>query len=257
VAGRLFDRRRDKDDDTSPLVLNSLAAKALGFASDAAALGQTVEMVTPYATVRKQVIGIAPEIRYRSLRSPPGPLAYELWTASVTLNIRASGDTRAAEQQVRRLWARYFPDALLEVRTAGQVIANSYDEDARMAKLLGLATAIALAIAAFGTYVLAAHAVQRRGKEIVLRKLHGARPADIGWLVAREAGVLVLAAAVFAMPLAGVMVERYLAGFVERAPIGWWTLLAGLAATALIAACAVARHAAVAMRMRPADALRA
>ena len=256
VAGRLFDRHRDKDDDPVPVVLNSLAARALGFATDAEAIGQTVEMVTPDATIRKQVIGIAPEIRYRSLRAQPGPLAYELWTASVTLNIRAAGDIRGAESQVRRLWSKYFPDAVLEVRSAGQVMADSYAEDARMAKLLGLATAIALVIAAFGTYVLAAHAVQRRSKEIVLRKLHGALPRDIGWLVAREAGLLVLAAALIAVPLAGIAIERYLAGFVERAPIVWWTLFGALAATAIVAAAAVCRHAWIAMHMRPASALR-
>ncbi|KQZ39792.1 FtsX-like permease family protein [Duganella sp. Root1480D1] len=255
VAGRLFERSRDKDDDPSLVVLNSLAARALGFATDAEAIGQTVEMVTPEATIRKQVIGIAPQIRYRSLREQPGPLAYELWTASVTLNIRTSGDIRAAELQVRQLWSKYFPDDMLEVRSASQVMADSYAEDARMAKLLGLATAIALAIAAFGTYVLAAYAVQRRSKEIVLRKLHGASPRDIGWLVAREAGALVLAAAVIAIPLAGVAIERYLAGFVERAPIAWWTLPGALAATAIVAAAAVARHAWIAMCMHPASAL--
>ncbi len=257
VAGRLFDSRRDKDDDPSLIVLNSRAARALGFATEADALGQTVEMVTPDATIRKQVIGIAPEIRYRSLRTAPSPLAYELWTASVTLNVRAAGDPRMAERQLRRLWAKYFPDALLEVRSAGQVIAESYAEDARMAKLLGLATAMALAIAAFGTYVLAAHSVQRRSKELVLRKLHGARPRDIGWLVARETGGLLLAAAGIAVPMAVLAIERYLSGFVERAPLAWWPLYAALAATALIASAAVARHALIAMRLRPAAALRA
>jgi len=257
VAGRLFDRNRDRDDDPSLIVLNAHAARALGFTTDAEALGQTVEMVTPDATIRKQVIGIAPEIRYRSLRSPSGPMAYELWTAAVTLNVRASGDPRRAEQQLRQLWVKYFPDALLEVRSAVQVIADSYAEDVRMAKLLGLATAIALAIAAFGIYVLAAHSVQRQSKEIVLRKLHGARPRDIGWLVAREIGRLLLVAAALAIPLAILAIERYLAGFVERAPFAWWTLCAALAATAIITAAAAGRHALIAMRMRPATALRA
>jgi putative ABC transport system permease protein len=257
VAGRLFDRRRDNEDDPGLVVLNSLAARALGFATDADALGQTVEMVTPEATIRKQVIGIAPELRFRSLHTAPGPLAYELWTASVTLNIRAAGDVRAAEQQVRQMWVKHFPDALLEVRSATQVMGDSYAEDARMAKLLGMATAIALAIAAFGTYVLSAHSVQRRSKEIVLRKLHGAGPPEIDWLVFCEAGVLVLASAVLALPLAGVAIERYLAGFVERTPLAWWALLAALAATAAVAGGAVIRHAWIAMRLRPAAVLRA
>jgi len=40
----------------------------------------------------------------------------------------------------------------------------------------------------FGVYVLAADAVQRRTKEIALRKLFGTRRRDIGKLVAKEIG---------------------------------------------------------------------
>jgi putative ABC transport system permease protein len=98
--------------------------------------------------------------------------------------------------------------------------------------------------------------VQRRAKEFVLRKLHGARRRDIGLLLAREFGALVLLAAVFALPLAALGIERYLAGYVERAPVGWWTIGGALAATALVVCLAVVRHAILAMQAKPADALR-
>ncbi len=143
------------------------------------------------------------------------------------------------------------------IERAGDIIAANYAEEARISGLLGVAAAIALAIAAFGTYVLAAHTVQRRAREIVLRKLHGARPGQVALLVVRETGVLAAAAAAVALPLAWLGIERYLSQYVERAPIGAWTLLAALAATLLVAALAVGRHAWIAMRMRPAAALRA
>jgi ABC-type antimicrobial peptide transport system permease subunit len=111
-------------------------------------------------------------------------------------------------------------------------------------------------MAAFGTYVLAAHTVQRRSKEIVMRKLHGARRRDIGKLVVREIGALTLVSALVALPLAAIAIERYLASFVEHAPIGYWTLAFALASTLVVAMLAVARQAWMAMRMMPADALR-
>ncbi|MGZ8289654.1 MAG: ABC transporter permease [Telluria sp.] len=139
---------------------------------------------------------------------------------------------------------------------ASDILAVNYADDARMAKLLAVATSIALAIAAFGTYVLSAHTVQRRSKEIVLRKLHGARRRDIGKLVLREIGALTLVAAVIGLPLAAVAIQRYLASYVEHAPIGYWTMLFALASTLAIALAAVARQAWIAMRMAPSDALR-
>jgi len=42
VAGRLFDARIDKEDDPVPIILNAVAARALGFPSAEAALGQTL-----------------------------------------------------------------------------------------------------------------------------------------------------------------------------------------------------------------------
>ena len=172
------------------------------------------------------------------------------------VTIRAAGQRADAERALRKVWSQHLPNAVLRTHPAGDILALNYADDARMAKLLAIATGIALSIAAFGTYVLSAHTVQRRAKEIVLRKLHGASRTDIGVLVAREIGALALVAALIALPLAAVAIERYLSAYVEHAPIGYWTLLAALAATLATALTAVARHACIAMRMTPADALR-
>jgi ABC-type antimicrobial peptide transport system permease subunit len=98
--------------------------------------------------------------------------------------------------------------------------------------------------------------VQRRAREIVLRKLYGADGGDVALLVLREIGALCLAGALIALPVAALVIARHLSTYVERAPIGYWTLLAALGATLLVALAAVARHARIAMRMRPAAALR-
>ena len=158
---------------------------------------------------------------------------------------------------VRDLWPRYFPDAIIHTQRASAILAANYADESRLSTLLIIATAIALAIAAFGTYVLSATTVQRRAREIVLRKLHGARGGDIGLLVVRETGVLVLVAAIIGLPLAALAIQRYLAGYVAHAPGGYWTLLLSLAMTVIVALLAIARQARVAMRMAPADALRA
>lgn len=89
-----------------------------------------------------------------------------------------------------------------------------------------------------------------------MRKLHGARRRDIGKLVVSEIGALTLVSALVGLPLAAVAIERYLATYVEHAPIGYWTMLFALFSTLAVAMVAVSRQAWVAMRMRPAEALR-
>lgn len=257
AAGRLFDPRRDRDDDPAPLVLNAEAARLLGFPEPARALGETVLFRDwDGKTSPRRVIGIAPPLRFQSLREPPRPVAFELSTGGSTLTVRSALPPVQVDALVRKLWPRWFPDALPRIHRAGDILERNYADDARLARLLAIAAGIALALAAAGCYTLSAHTVQRRSKEIVLRKLHGASGGAVGLLVLRETGMLALLGAVAGLPVAALVIERYLAGYVERAPAGQWALPCALAATALVALAAAGRHAWLAMRVAPAQALR-
>ena len=260
VVGRLFDSKIDHEDNSVPIVINAIATRQLGFASPEQAVGQTLlfrSMAngTP-ALITKRIVGIAPEIRFYSLREAPGAIAYELWSNSATLTVRASGSIADAERAAQLVWPKYFPNSVLEMKPAKEIYAANYADDARLAKLLALSTAIAMIIAAFGVYVLAADAVQRRTKEIALRKLFGTRRRDIGKLVAKEIGAVILLSAVLALPLAAIAIARYLATYTERTPLAFWALAFALLVSLTTAAIAGARQAWIAMTLKPAAALR-
>jgi putative ABC transport system permease protein len=259
-AGRLFDARIDKDDDTVPIVLDPIAARKLGYATPEQAVGQILLLRGMdhgvHSLIPKRVIGIAPEIRFYSLRQAPGATAYELWTSGATLTIRASGSSAGVERAVRAVWPRYFPDAILEMRSVKDVYAANYSDDAKLSRLLAVSTAIAMIIAGFGAYVLAADSVQRRTREIALRKLYGARRRDIVKLVAKEMSAIIGISCLIALPLSALAIARYLASYTEHAPIGAWTLVFALLATLITATLAGARHAWVAMTLRSSLALR-
>ncbi|NVE00592.1 ABC transporter permease [Massilia sp. BJB1822] len=261
VAGRLFEAGKDKENDSVPVVINALAARQFGFATPAEALGQTLLFRgegegQKDGMVSKRVVGIAPEIHFYSLREPSYPAAYELWTDGTTLSIRSALPLRQIERVVRRLWPAYFPNSVLEMRPAKDIYAANYDTDARVARMLTFATTIAFLIAGIGAYVLAADAVERRTREIALRKLFGAERAHIGRLVARELGVMVLLPALISLPLAAFIIAKFLASFAERAPIAYWAPVFALAIGLAMAALAGARQAWAAMGLNPAAALR-
>lgn len=247
LAGRLFDPALDGPGSMS-VVLNARAAIALGFASPEAAVGQMYDQ-------QRRIVGIAPDLRYRTLRQAPEPMAYSVNLEQDVLTVRASGPIPAVRAQMEALWARHFPNDLLDIEAAGAMFAANYSEDARLVRILASASLVATALASFGIYVLSAYSVKRRSREIVLRKLHGAGGSDIGRLMAREFGVLVGAGALVGLPLAWLATERYLSGFTERAPMGAWPLLFALACVGIVALAATARHTLVAVRMSPALAL--
>ncbi len=253
LYGKSFDPRLDPrdDKDTGGVMLNADAAIALGYATPEEAVGQLLP------TGGAQIVGIAPEIRYQGLHSPPKALIYRARPGSVVmLRISASISVAQAYDMIAPLWRRSFPNAILEIQTQQRILADRYAADARLMRILAISSLTAIALAAFGIYVLSAYSVQRSRREIVLRKLHGAAGSDIALMLAREFSVLVAAGAIIGLPLAALATQHYLASYTEHAPVGGWTLAAALLLAILVALLATTRHTLTAMRMSPALALK-
>ena len=244
LAGRLFSRKGEEG-----VVLNERAALALGFASKEAAVGQIVDG-------KLRVIGIAPDLRFNNLRQKPGPIIYRQNEDGGVLTVRVRGPLTDARPFIEALWQRHFPNDVPDIESAASVFAQNYADDLRQARLLALASLVATALACFGIYVLASYTIRRRAREFVLRKLHGATPRHIGLLVAREWLGLLGLGALLALAPAWLWTERYLAGYVERAPMGGWPLFIACAGVGLVALAGCARQAVAAMRVSPALALR-
>lgn len=260
LAGRLFDEKNEQDETNNELdgaiVLNSAAVRALGYASPEAAVGDILKTGSGDKLKAMRVIGIAPDVRHESLHLTPQPMAYRLRQNISVLTVRTSGGGAAVEEAADKLMRQYFPNDVIDIRRAQSYFAENYAEDLRLAKLLGLASVIAISIAAFGIYVLATYSVRRLSKQIVLRKLFGASYVDIAALVGREFVLLIAVGALVGLPLAMLANERYLSTFVEQAPIGAWTLLGALLVALVVTLASTMRHTVVAMKMPPALILR-
>jgi putative ABC transport system permease protein len=255
LAGREFLRGRDDTAEAAEgVVLSATATRLLGFAQPEAAVGQSIEVGTP--SRRQQVLGVVSDIRHQSPREMPQPIVYTLTPFMSVVTIRVSDSAAGVQREVQDLWPQFFPDEPLKMTRASTLLSARYADDVRLSKLLVTGAFIAVVIAAFGIYVLSAYSVQRLAREIVIRKLHGAGPFAIVRLVSRELIQVVLVSAVIALPIAGTVVQRYISGFVERAPEGAWPIVLALIAGFAVAALAAMRNVSVAMALRPVEALR-
>lgn len=256
LAGRLFDRKLDGDEKASVAILSARAANDLGYPTAQAAIGQIVTIGSGAAARAMRIVGVTPDIRFVSLRSVPKPIIYFPDLRSNILTVRFNGDMQELERQLEPLQTQYFPNSTVGMNRMQNFFTENYAEDLRLAKLLGLASLIAIAIAAFGIYVLSAYSVQRLTRQIVLRKLFGASRSAIGKLVGREFIAVIAIGALIGLPVAAWAIQRYLASFVERAPIGAWTLLAAMFIALLVTLISTLRHTTIAMQISPAQALR-
>jgi len=111
-------------------------------------------------------------------------------------------------------------------------------------------------IACLGLFGLAAYAVDRRTKEIGVRKILGASASRIVWLLSREFVIWILIANVLAWPGAYFIMRQWLKNFAYRTNIGVLVFIFSGALALLIALVTVSYHSIKAMLANPVDTLR-
>ncbi|MDC8759657.1 ABC transporter permease [Janthinobacterium fluminis] len=253
LAGRLFDAATDPAGRTGLIVLDAGAVAQLGFASPAAALGQVVTL----RDAPQRIVGVSAALLTQNVLAEHTPTIYELGRNTHTMIIKTAGGADAPQGALAALWRQHYPNHLLNVMPMRRLLAAPTRQIAPLLQILTLATGVAVALAAFGMYILSAFSLQRRAREIVLRKLFGAGPADIARLVGREFLLLIGVAAALSLPPAYFAGQSFLEECARQAPVGPWAALAALAGAVLVALLSSSRHTLAAMRVAPALALRA
>ncbi|HWH18197.1 MAG TPA: ABC transporter permease [Allosphingosinicella sp.] len=242
------------------VVVNELAAKQMGFATPAAALGRQVkvnQLPDEYGLLPVTIVGVAQDSRFRSLREPVEPTFYQDAGVYSSLAIRYdSPDPEALMRKVERVWEKLAPEVPFEGEFADDQLAELYRTDAARATTFGGFALLAVLIACLGLFGLAAFTAERRTKEIGIRKVFGARVRDIVKLLAWQFSKPVVIANLIAWPVAWWVMRDWLNSFDSRialtpAPF----LLAGVIALA-IAIGTIAGHAMKVARANPIHALR-
>ena len=226
------------------------------------ALGKGISVSGPDGELLR-VVGIARTAKYQSLAEDPRPYVYfpalqeDGW--GVTLHVRTDGapramlgTVRAAVEETQRGWT------VGSARTLEEQVAASLLPQRIASAVLGLFGVVALLLAAVGLYGVIAYAVTARTREIGVRVALGARGTDVLRLVLRQTGTLVGIGLLAGLPLAwgaARLLRALLLGTGSHAdPLPFLGAAALLAAVALLASVLPARRA---MRIDPAEALRA
>jgi putative ABC transport system permease protein len=242
------------------VVVNALAAKQMGFATPAAAIGRQIK-VRQYSEeigpLPATIVGVVQDSRFRSVRQPVEPMIFPDEGIYSTLIVRyASDDPRAVLAGVERTWKGLAPDVPFEGDFADAQLAQLYSIDQARGTTFAGFTLLAVAIACLGLFGLAAFTAERRTREIGIRKVFGARAADIVRLLAWQFSKPVVLANLIAWPIAWWVMRDWLNGFDARIGLGPGPfVLAGLLALA-IALGTISGHALRVARLNPIHALR-
>jgi putative ABC transport system permease protein len=206
----------------------------------------------PSPDVWRTVVGIVGDVRNDDIESPPLPMVYvplaQRPAREMTIAVRTAGDPLAHVAAAREAVAAVDPEQpIYDVKTMAQILDEDLRQSVVLIAILGLFAGVALALAAVGIYVVVAHAVAQRTHEIGVRMALGATIGDVLPLVMRQgfapvgAGLTVgIGAAIGASQL----LREILYGVTPTDAVTYGSVMAILAAVALVACLAPARRAA-------------
>jgi putative ABC transport system permease protein len=123
--------------------------------------------------------------------------------------------------------------------------------------LVNVALGLSIFISGIGLFGLTLFTVEKRAKEISIRKVLGASVANVLKLLSSEVVGLVGIAFIVATPVAWWLMNAWLQGFAFRVAIGWWVFVAAGAAAAGVALITVSLQAVRAATANPVRHLRA
>ena len=267
VAGRVFapdrsdelpstgEEREARRGRPPSIVLDRAAARALGWADPADAVG---ELVYGPGGGAHEIVGIVEPVPMSIRAGDTSGTAYVFGPSTNDLRIVriASDRVDAALAHIDETLKSVFPGQPPNRLFLDQLFEGYYRTfDIINRVLIGLAT-FALLISGIGLFGMASYLANRRTREIGIRKVQGATPASILRLMLWDFSKPVVWANLAAWPLVLIALDRYLSVFAERVEMTPLPFVLALIATWLLACLAVGACAWRAAKLHPAEALR-
>ena len=272
LAGRDFspdaadDERQFRFDATSAdvdrapvMIVDSVYARALGFATPDTALNQLVYAGAPGASSFPfEIVGVVAH-RPLSLTSNGSVAAAYVLNDELPLHVVriAGSDIEGTVARIDALLRARAPAAPISRRFVDDYFRGQYEPYARVSQIFTLLSGAALLIALLGLVAMAVQVTHRRLREVGVRKVLGATPNGIAWLLIRSFVQPVLIGGLLAWPVAQLATARYLNTFVDPIEQSPLIYLGALSLALVVGLLAIAAETLRAARKRPADILRA
>ena len=252
-TGRSFYRSRSTD--STAVLLNRAAVEAYGWDNPTSRQITAGDSATVYT-----VIGVTTDFHYESMHTQVAPAAFFLQDPSgrgrQPRNIYARlapGQTTDALGAMRATWTEIAGESLpFQYSFVDQTYDRLHRDVQRAGTLFSLFAGLAVVIACLGLFGLATYTVQRRRKEIGIRKALGATASQVVVLLSKQFVQLVAIAAIVALPLAYYTMQRWLQDFAYRTTVGADVLLGAAGLALLVALLTIGYHAFRAARLSPA-----
>lgn len=220
IAGKNFPRDFVPD-TTFRFIVNRSTLPQLGVSKDRPreAVGMRMKQFETNGTI----VGVTEDFHFRSLHHRITPISLVLypWASSfATLKVNTANLAESLSD-FADIWKQFAPDLDFDYLFLDDYLGRQYRAEQKFSRIAFSFTLLAIVIACLGLLGLTGYTVQKRSKEISVRKVLGASVPDILYLLTRQYIVLIGLALLFAVPVAWYLLLQWLQNFAYRAPVGW------------------------------------
>jgi putative ABC transport system permease protein len=241
-------------------ILNQSALRMLGISDPQEAIGKRfrINFHLPYLFPEGEVIGVVPDFHYTNLRSEERPMAIiSKKTFMHCFMIEVENDQLAAAiPEIKKTWEQINPGYPFQYSFMDETYRKVYEKEYSQMDLLLLFAAISLLLSSLGMFAMSSFNMQRRIKEIGIRKVNGARTWEIMLMLNRDFVQWVAVAFVIACPIAYYAMTEWLQNFAYKTELSWWIFALAGVFTLFIAIGTVSWQTFMAARRNPVEALR-
>lgn len=222
-------------DSARSVIFNEKARQLMG---EEFTMGQEVNI----AGRARKLIGVVENHHNTTLHSQISPLAYFIFPPGARVSpdnllIKLeTGQLASQLSQMEAIWGEFSGDPF-RYNFVDAAFAKAYHAERRFSTIVGFFTLIAIAISIVGLFGLVNFIVQRKLKEISIRRILGATEFHLMRLLGQDFLLVFIIALVLAIPIALHFITKWLDNFAYRTEVSGFML--GMAALCCLAISAI------------------
>jgi putative ABC transport system permease protein len=250
AKGRFFSR--EYSTDTSNYILNETAVRMMGLEKP---VGKRFSIGDQHGTI----IGVLKDYHQSSLHNPIQPVVLKLFYSQEAHSIAVRVSPNNIPGTLEFIKARYnefVPNRIFSYYFLDDSIDSFYKNEKNASAILSYFTALTIFIACIGLLGLVSYTVEKRSKEIGIRKVSGASVSTIVWLISKDFVKWIIAAAIITFPVARYFTEDWLQNFIYRTDIEWWMFAFTVIVTLVVVFATISYQSIKAALANPVDSLR-
>jgi putative ABC transport system permease protein len=207
--------------DSATMLLNKAAVAALGIKNP---VGMRMRYGKDYT-----VIGVIDDVIMESPFKPVDPLMVYFdknYSAMVNIRLNENAQVKKAMAAIEDIFKKYNPSFPFDYQFVDEEFSKKFITEKLISRITNIFAGLAIFICCIGLAGLASFTIEKRTREIGIRKVLGASLRQLLGLISKEFLKLVMIAFVIAVPLTWWLMSNWLENYEYRVQISLWLFFA-------------------------------